>query len=326
MEQSEGVVLIDKPRGMTSHDVVDRVRKTAGMRRVGHAGTLDPMAEGLLVVCLGPATRIVQFLTQLTKEYIGTIRLGAISSTYDAEGAIVPQPHPLPDDPAAVAEAMNRMRGWRTQLAPPYSAVKVRGKKLYQYAREGGEVPHKTRKVHVLQFELIEYLEPDIRFRACVGSGTYIRSLAHDLGVEFQCGAYLASLRRVRVGGFSIDDAVPLVALMRDPDLLAHRLIGVTDALSHMPKITVGREVEQAVLNGRGFTTREIHFCEALPRPSEESLVLSAEGKALSVVRGELVPVNSRPENADADDPRRVEEAAGVRLLYFRPVRVLGRS
>lgn len=307
----EGVLLVDKPRGLSSHDVVDRIRKIAGTRRVGHTGTLDPAAEGLLVICVGGATRVAQFLTGLNKEYSGLIKLGAISSTYDAEGSIIAQNQPLPPDRAAIEAAMRSQVGLRTQLAPPYSAVKVRGKKLYEYARQGLETPEKNRTVQIHKFELVEYIPPEIRFRARVGSGTYIRAMAHDLGIHLGCGAFLASLRRESVGAFRIEDAIPLAAFMQSPGLLGERLLNLAQALTHLPKLTVSSSVEKEILHGRGFTARDIIACDAVPRVTERLLVLDQRGRALSVVEAEAID-NTDPEDAD------------VELLYFRPVRVLG--
>lgn len=316
-DKPEGILLVDKPSGMTSHDVIDRIRKLVGIRRVGHTGTLDPMAEGLLVVCIGSATRVVQFLTGLSKDYTGVIRLGAFSSTYDAEGSIVAQSLPLPGDERMIEAAMRRQVGWRSQLAPPFSAVKVRGKKLYEYARQGQEVPQRARRVQISSFDLVEYVEPEVRFSARVGSGTYIRAMAQDLGVELQCGAYLASLRRERVGNFSVADAPKLAEFVKIPDLVGERMLGLAEALIHMPKITIAPQIEQSVLNGRGFTTRDILACETIPKPAETSVVMNSQGKVLSIVRGEPVAKNSK---------NREEESAANGDLYFRPVRVLGRE
>lgn len=324
-EKISGVVLIDKPRGMTSHDVVDRVRKITGIRRVGHAGTLDPTAEGLMLVCIGGATRIVQFLIDLPKQYSGTIRLGSISSTYDGEGSIKEQDQPLPRDSSMIEEAMNDQIGWRLQMAPPYSAVKVRGKKLYQYAREGLEVPQKHRKVRIYRFDLGEYSPPEIRFTTRVGSGAYVRAMAHDLGLQLQCGAYLSSLRRDSIGAFPLSDAAALAELVRSPTLLKERMIGIVEALAHLPRITVAPEIERAVLNGRGFTSDEILNCEVLPRPTEASLVLNTSGKVLSVVRGEVIARARGLRAAGAADPPSRGKAEPGHPLYFRPVRVLGR-
>lgn len=320
-----GVLLIDKPSGMTSHDVVDRVRKVSGMRRVGHTGTLDPMATGLMVVCLGPATRISQFLTGLSKDYNGSIRLGAMSSTYDAEGEIVEQENvDLPRDGAAITAAMNRQLGSRTQLPPPYSAIKVKGRKLYDYARKGEPVPQKPRQVWIDHFNLTDYTEPIARFEASVGSGTYIRSMVHDLGLDLETGAYLDSLRRTRVGHFEIRHAVPLRALIEQPLLVGERLMGLSEALGHLPKITVSDATAGRILNGQGFSTRDILECEGLPQRSEDTVVLNPRGEVLSVVRGEPV------RQTETDTPETV--AAGSAQddpfdeLFFRSVRVLGQD
>lgn len=313
-ESLHGVLLVDKPRGLSSHDVVDRVRKLARTRRVGHTGTLDPLAEGLLLVCIGGATRVAQFLTGLTKEYTGAVRLGAISSTYDAEGEIIPQDQPLPRDARTVEMAMRAQMGLRTQLAPPFSAVKVRGKKLYEYARGGEEVPDKHRRVQIFRFDLVRYQPPDVHFRAKVSSGTYLRSMAHDLGIQLECGGYLASLRRESVGDFRVEDATPLPALIQKPDLLRERLLEVADALGHLPKLVVSAKAEKDLLHGRGFTAREIVSCEALPRASDRLLAVSGRGKALSIVDAEW----RQPAGEAAED-----ESGEAERMFFRPVRVL---
>jgi len=320
-DSPDGVLLINKPRGLTSHDVVDRVRKVSGIRKVGHIGTLDPMAEGLLVVCLGGATRAVQFLMGFPKEYLGVIKFGAISSTYDGEGEIVLQEKPLPKATEWIEREMKTQVGWRMQLPPPYSAIKIRGKKLYEYARRGEEVPQQPRRVYIRRFELLDYCEPELRFRADVGSGTYIRSMAHDLGIQLGCGAYLSMLRRTSVGHFSLKDAVDLPTLIEHPAVLGEKILSLNEALSHMPRITVSGSGERAVLHGRGFSASEILVCESLPQPSENSLVLNEQGNVLSVVRGELLEEQS--ESADEQFVDEVEE--DIRRLYFRPVRVFAR-
>lgn len=321
-ETPEGVLLVAKPRGMTSHDVVSRIRRIAGTRRVGHAGTLDPMAEGLLVICIGPATRIVQFLTGLSKEYSGVIKLGAVSSTYDAEGMISPQSQPLPAGEETIRRAMTSQVGLRLQLAPPFSAVKVRGKKLYEYARRGEPVPERHRQVRIDRFDLVDYRPPEIRFFARVGSGTYIRSMAHDLGADLGCGAFLSALIRESVGGFHLTEGLPLEFLMQNPEALPGNLMGLPEALGHLPKITVAAPTEQAVLHGRGFTTREILSCEALPRPAQPSLVLNTRGEALSVVSPEWLD-EADETGGEVNEPA---VADPERPLFFRPLRVLGKA
>ncbi len=322
----DGLLLVDKPSGLTSHDVVERVRRLAGTRRVGHAGTLDMMAEGLLLVLIGPATRISQFLIGLPKEYAGRMTLGAVSSTYDAEGKIMAQPHgaPLPSEADPIREAMRAQIGWRVQLPPPFSAVKVRGRKLYEYARAGEEAPPKPRRVLIERFELVDYHPPLVSFRARVGSGTYIRSMVHDLGAQLGCGAFLSALRRERVGGFSREAAAPLDQLSREPSLVRDRLLTVADALAHLPKITVGPELEPAILHGRAFTRRQILACETLPGPGETFLVLNAEGRALAIVRSSGAPEPTAPGEATEAISASHTKTAIEGEVVFRPARVLG--
>ncbi|MCE5231364.1 tRNA pseudouridine(55) synthase TruB [bacterium] len=305
-----GILLIDKPRGMTSHDVVDRVRRVAGTRRVGHTGTLDPLADGLLVVCIGGATVVSQFLTGLEKIYLGTARLGAISSTYDAEGEITEQDRPLPADSLKVEQAMRLQLGSVLQLPPPYSAIKIKGRKLYEYARAGEVVPQQPRRVTVSRFELLHFESPRIHFLARVGSGTYIRSMIHDLGLELGCGAYLEALRRTQIGGFGIDQAVPLDKLIQDPGLLPAHLLNITEALGHLPKLTIQPEAESAILNGCAFRTSEILEFEGIIYPGQPVLVINTRGRALSVVKAE-----------SAEDE--IDPPIGSATMIFRPLRVL---
>lgn len=315
-----GVLLVDKPRGMTSHDVVARLRRIAGTRQVGHTGTLDPMADGLLIVCIGPATRISQFLVGLDKVYVGTITLGAISSTYDAEGAIVPQTRPIPEKASAVSEAMASQVGDLIQLPPPYSAIKVHGKKLYEYARNGEPVPQKPREVRVAQFKMIRYAPPEIHFEARVGSGTYIRSMAHDLGLALGCGGYLSQLRRTQVGAFSVEQAVLLETLIAEPTLLPLHLLGVSEALGHLPKVTLQPGVERMVMNGGIFSQREILEFDGILNLGQPVLVLSALGQALSIA----APEPERVEAAAAGEREETEPYVfGASTMIFRPIRVL---
>lgn len=316
----DGIILIDKPLGMTSHDVVDRLRRIAGTRRIGHAGTLDPMAEGLLVVCVGPATRVIQFLTGLDKVYAGTITLGAISSTYDAEGKITPQGRPMPSEDR-LREAMACQTGDIIQLPPPYSAVKVRGRKLYEYARAGEPVPQKPRPVRVARFDLLRYEPPEAHFEARVSSGTYIRSMAHAVGIALECGGYLSRLRRTRVGGFSAEQAVPLETLMVEPALLPAFLMSLTEALNHLPKVTLHPGAVQPHLNGQPFTSREILELDGMVCPGQPVLVVNLKGNALSVARADIPPAAGEEQ----DERSGPKPPLGATELIFRPMRVLAR-
>lgn len=315
-----GTILIDKPRGMTSHDVVARLRRVAKMKQIGHTGTLDPMADGLLVVCLGQATRISQFLVGLDKTYVGTITLGAISSTYDAEGTIVPQERPLPVAPADVAQAMGNQVGDLIQLPPPYSAIKVAGKKLYEYARSGEPVPQKPRQVRVMAFRMLRYAPPEIHFEARVGSGTYIRSMAHDLGIALGCGAYLSQLRRTQLGQFSVEQAVLLETLMAEPQLLPLHLMSIPEALGHLPKVRVQPGLDKVIMNGGIFSQRDIMEFDGFLTAGQPVLVLNLKGQVLSVASPE-------PERAAPAEPREGQYdepyVFGATPMIFRPIRVL---
>jgi tRNA pseudouridine55 synthase len=205
----EGLVLVDKPGGMTSHDVVDRVRRALGTRKVGHAGTLDPMATGLLVMGVGRATRLLRYLSGLDKDYEGVGRLGEETDTLDADGATTATA-PVDVDRADLDRAVAVLTGDLDQRPPAYSAVKVGGEALHRAARRGESLEAPPRPVHVASFQVTSFDGRDFGFRASVSSGTYVRVLVADAGRALGCGGHLIALRRTRVGAFSIDEAVPL--------------------------------------------------------------------------------------------------------------------
>jgi tRNA pseudouridine55 synthase len=210
------IIFIDKPAGMTSHDVVDRVRRIFDTRSVGHAGTLDPFATGLLIVGVGDATKRLQTYVGLDKTYEATARLGATSTTFDLEGIITKTPsdvlRPASDD---IERTLNKFRGGYEQKAPIFSAKKVHGKKLYELARHGQatEEMRPTKRVTIDELAVLDYNWPDLKFRVRCSSGTYIRSLADDMGRELGCGAYLIELRRTTIGPHRIEDATSLETL-----------------------------------------------------------------------------------------------------------------
>jgi len=226
------VALVAKPGGPdgpTSHDIVDTVRRAVGTDRVGHLGTLDPFAAGLLVIVVGRATRLAPFAAAWTKAYEGVIRLGASTATDDATGATVATSeawHAL--DRARVEEALAAFRGAYDQRPPAYSAVKVAGERAYRRARRGEGVVLRPRRVDVTELELESFTPPDVGFRATVSGGTYLRSLARDVGEALGCGAHLATLRRTRVGAFRLADAVApdevTARALRDPAELVRDL------------------------------------------------------------------------------------------------------
>ncbi len=210
---SDGLLLVDKPSGPTSHDVIDQVRRVLGLRRVGHAGTLDPFASGLLLVLVGRATRLAQFLVGLSKRYEGSIRLGVATETDDRTGAVTVTQEGaerIPD--SALREAMASLIGAQLQHPPAYSAKKVGGHRAHRLARSGRTVELPAVEVEVLQFTPIARDGATVRFEALVSSGTYVRALARDLGERLGCGAHLAELRRTAVGSFEIGAAEPLAS------------------------------------------------------------------------------------------------------------------
>src|SRR5687768_17024621 len=192
MTLAEGLLLVDKPRGVTSHDVVDVVRRGLGTRKVGHAGTLDPMATGLLLIGVGRATRLLRFLGGLPKSYEGTMRLGVETTTLDADGDVVRETE-VDVTEADVAAAMGGLVGESLQRPPAYSAVKVGGRKLYEAAREGKSLEAEPRRIRVDAFDLVSFDPPDATFRVTCSGGTYVRVLAADVGAALSCGAHLTA-------------------------------------------------------------------------------------------------------------------------------------
>ncbi|HSL11312.1 MAG TPA: tRNA pseudouridine(55) synthase TruB [Actinomycetota bacterium] len=238
----DGVLLIDKPSGITSHDAVDAVRRALRTRKVGHAGTLDPMATGLLVVGVGRATRLLRFLGGLPKTYEGTLRLGTETDTLDADG-VVTRTAPVQTSRDAVAGAMAALVGDSMQRPPAFSAVKVRGRKLYDAARAGEAVEAEPRPIHVDAFDLIDLRGDDASFRVVCSGGTYVRVLAADVGAALGCGAHLTRLRRTAVGPLRVDGATP-------PDAPGKPLPLAT-AVAHLPQVRLDDLEAEAASHGR---------------------------------------------------------------------------
>jgi tRNA pseudouridine55 synthase len=216
------LLLLDKPEGLTSHDVVERARRASGVAKIGHSGTLDPMATGLLVLCCGKAARLQGFFTGLPKSYEGSIALGRATTTYDREGETTSESRVPELSLDTIERAADAFRGRFEQLAPPFSAKKSGGRRFYEMARKGEEVPRLPKTVTVTEFAIERSAPARLAFRLSCSSGTYVRSIAHDLGGTLGCGAHLASLRRTRIGNFDVADALTLDGFERaDPELRA---------------------------------------------------------------------------------------------------------
>jgi len=240
-----GVLIIDKPSGVTSHDVVQRVRKILKTRRVGHLGTLDPMATGVLPLCIGKATRIGRFFPSSPKEYAGQIRFGFATSTYDREGDAEGMELPLTQNRQEIEDAMHQFVGKLMQKPPLISAKKIGGEPSYKLARRGMAIESPAVPVEVMQFETTAFDAPQLSFRVVCSPGTYVRSLAHDLGQTLGCGAHLTSLRRVRSGTFTEEQAIPVEAVEPGQVVPMERL------LLEFPALVVESETdEDRVLHG----------------------------------------------------------------------------
>jgi tRNA pseudouridine55 synthase len=261
---ADGVLVIDKPADWTSHDVVAKVRKILRTRRVGHTGTLDPFATGVLVVCVNRATRLVQFLTGDDKEYLATMRLGFATDTGDFTGeALSPSADARHITPEQVQEALAPFRGRIQQIPPMYSAKKVGGVRLHELARRGEEIERQPIEVEIKELELAatldglasantESISKDFSFRVVCSSGTYIRTLAEDIGKHLGVGAHLTELRRTRAGGCNIYRAITLEGLseLADTDRINEVLIPMNDAVA-LPEIQLNDEESKAIAHGR---------------------------------------------------------------------------
>ncbi len=247
-----GVLVVDKPVGLTSHDVVQIVRRGTGIRRAGHTGTLDPRASGVLVVLLGPAVRLSEFVSAEDKRYQATIKLGSATETYDAESVATEPENEVNVTQKEFEELLTSFVGEIEQIPPPYSAVKVQGKKAYELARKGEEVKLEPRLIKVHSLELLEWALPEVVVDVHCSSGTYVRSLANDIGEQLGIGAHLNGLRRSKSGNFTLRDAVSMRQLRDDFEsgTWANSLIPAAEALGDWPTIELDEKQLKLVVNG----------------------------------------------------------------------------
>jgi tRNA pseudouridine55 synthase len=278
-------VLVAKPAGPTSHDVVDIVRRALGTRRVGHLGTLDPFAEGLLVVVVGRATRLAAFAAGWTKTYEGVIRLGVTTDTDDVTGEVMATASVESVTAARLASALQGFRGEYLQRPPAYSAVKIEGERAYRRARRGEAVEPAPRRVEIRELEVLALTAADVRFRATVSAGTYLRSLARDVGAALACGAHLRELRRTTVGPFGLADAVAPDSVtradLRDPAVL----------VADLQRRDLTADERNAVVHGRSITAGTGARGPTLGplTPGPVALFAGAEVVAVADVAGDLL-------------------------------------
>ena len=274
----EGIFNIDKPTGPTSHDIVNRIRRLLEIRRVGHAGTLDPLATGVLLICIGRATRLVEYLTGLEKRYLATVRLGQETDTFDAEGKVISESDvSVTED--EITSAVESFRGVISQQAPRYSAIKVDGEALYKRSRRGEPIEPPVRRVTIHELEILDWTSPDLTVDLVCSSGTYIRSFAHDLGRRLGCGGYLLELHRSAIGDFSVNNAVAVESLTGEN--WAEYLLPVETAVAHLPQVEVSVDEAYKLYQGLTIPVRFDHD------EDEPVSVFDDQGRFVGVVSSE---------------------------------------
>lgn len=274
---TNGFLVVDKPEGVTSNQVVGMVRKTVGVKKVGHAGTLDPMATGVLVMALGNVTRLIKYVQDQEKEYVATAMFGVATDTLDADGAVLTR-EPMEFDESEIEALLPRFTGTISQVPPMVSALKHEGRRLYELAREGEVVERDARRVEVHELEILSVGPPpypEVEFRVVCGKGTYVRSLADDMATVLGGSAHLTALRRTRIGPFGISDSLTVEDLANWESYL----MTPAHALSHLPSVVVDEATEQGVRNGMRFVGGPI-----VSGPAEMPYrVLSNEGELIAV-------------------------------------------
>lgn len=262
-----GLLLVDKPSGPTSHDVVAMVRRGTGEKRVGHAGTLDPLATGVLVLCLGAATRLSEYLIEKDKAYTARVRFGVSTNTYDAQGAVTATSDALPTR-EQVEAALQRFRGAIQQRPPAFSAIKRGGQKAYDLARRGEAVELEPRSITIHQLQITDWSPPECSLEVTCSAGTYLRSLAHDLGQALGCGAHLTALRRTASGQFRIEETVTLdelKAAFAAKDWQRY-LLPMDSAVRDWPEVRLAERDAQRLHNGQTVPLTASHSGEGFAR------------------------------------------------------------
>jgi tRNA pseudouridine55 synthase len=290
-DSMSGVLVVDKPVGMTSHEVVQIIRRGTNIRRAGHTGTLDPRASGVLVILIGPAVRLSEYVSASDKRYQAVIRLGANTDTYDSDGQVT-KTNPIDVTEDQFETELKKFIGEIEQTPPPYSAIKMQGRPAYAMAREGEEVEMQPRIINVFSLDVLEWAPPEVTVDVHCSSGTYVRSLAYELGEKLGCGAMLSGLRRTKSGRFTLKDAVPLRKLIEsfDSNSWYKFVIPAAEALAEWSALTLNNEQVEAIRHGHR---------------------ISGEGKAGEMVRGiteqgELVALLEFDETTKEFQPRKV--------------------
>ena len=280
-----GIVLVDKPKGPTSHDVVQSVRRLTSQRRVGHTGTLDPFATGLLPLCLGRATRLARFVSGAAKTYVAVLRFGFATDTYDLTGRPLGPEVDVNLDRGTIESEFAEFLGDQDQVPPPFAAKKINGQRMYKLARAGRPAPARPVKVVIHSIRLVEMEGNRVTLETEVGAGTYIRSLAHDLGKRMGCGAHLVGLRRSRVGPFRVEQAwtLPKLESLAREGGVARAVLDPAEALSNLPALRLGAQAASRVRHGRTITPSDIEGLVPDVPAGQACRLLGPEGELLAV-------------------------------------------
>ena len=279
-----GMINVYKEKGFTSHDVVAKLRGICKQKKIGHTGTLDPDAVGVLPVCLGCATRLCDMLTDKDKEYVAVLRLGITTDTQDATGKVLAEKEVSVSE-EEVRAVIASFEGEQLQIPPMYSALKVNGKKLYELAREGKEIERKARPIVVHEIEILSENMPEFTIRVKCSKGTYIRTICHDIGQKLSCGGVMVSLKRTKVGNFGIEDAYTLSQIedMAKEGNLCEILLPVEKVFEKLPEIRVKETAMKALLNGNQLKKEEILMLSDEALKAEEVRVYGADGRFYGV-------------------------------------------
>ena len=279
-----GMINVYKEKGFTSHDVVAKLRGICKQKKIGHTGTLDPDAVGVLPVCLGCATRLCDMLTDKDKEYVAVLRLGITTDTQDATGKVLAEKEVSVSE-EEVRAVIASFEGEQLQIPPMHSALKVNGKKLYELAREGKEIERKARPIVVHEIEILSENMPEFTIRVKCSKGTYIRTICHDIGQKLSCGGVMVSLKRTKVGNFGIEDAYTLSQIedMAKEGKLCEILLPVEKVFEKLPEIRVKETAMKALLNGNQLKKEEILMLSDEALKAEEVRVYGADGRFYGV-------------------------------------------
>ena len=278
----DGILIIDKPSGITSYQVVAKVKKLLKAAKAGHGGTLDPLATGVLPIFLNRATKLVPFLMNGTKRYRATLRLGIETETQDREGKITAKSNHITEDHQLIIQTLNSFKGTIKQIPPMFSALKVQGTPLYKLARKGISLDLKARKVHIYEIKVIDIRLPHVIFEVCCSPGTYIRTLCADIGKKLECGAHLVELKRLQSGNFRLDDSFSLdqINLLAEQNSIKENLFSLSESFKALPKVMVDNQVITTLRKSRTILASHL---KNTPLPP--------------VKKGDILKVTSREDN-----------------------------